>query len=417
VPHRIDRCRVCGNPELIEILDLGTQALTGVFPAAGQADPESLPLVLVICRGADGARGGCGLVQLADSADPAAMYGMDYGYRSGLNPSMVRHLEEKVGRIVDRIALVSGDLVIDIGSNDATLLRAYGSRGLDLVGLDPTGLKFRKYYPDHVKLIPEFFSAEKIRDEFGDRRARVVTSISMFYDLEDPTSFMQQVHDVLDDDGLWVLEQSYMPTMLDRNSYDTVCHEHLEYYALGQLRWMADRVGMRILDVEFNDVNGGSFSVTMARRDSSWKVDGRSVRSALEREAERGLHDPETFRDFRRRTERSRDALVAFLIEARRDGKKVFGYGASTKGNVILQYCGITPELLPCIAEINEDKFGARTPGTGIPIVSEDEARARAPDYFLVLPWHFRTGIVERESRFRAAGGRLVFPLPTLEIV
>lgn len=412
----IDRCRVCGNRELATVLDLGDQALTGIFPRSEADNPESMPLRLVKCLDEDDTER-CGLVQLAHSGDLHRMYGMDYGYRSGLNRSMVRHLRSKVAAIRRRVPLAEGDLVIDIGSNDATLLRAFDAPLPQLVGVDPTGDKFASYYPDHVRLIPDFFCADLVRAETGDRRAKVITSIAMFYDLEDPLSFMRQVREILDDEGIWVFEQSYMPTMLDNSSYDTVCHEHLEYYGLAQVKWMADRTGFRILDVEFNDVNGGSFSVTAAKHESPLTGDDGAVTAMLERETARGLRRLARFSSFRDRVQHSRDELVGFLKGARRRGETVFGYGASTKGNVILQYCGVTPELLPCIAEVNKDKFGALTPGTFIPIVAEEEARARKPDYFLVLPWHFRAGIVEREAGFREAGGRLVFPLPSLDIV
>jgi len=412
----IERCRVCGNRELATVIDLGEQALTGIFPRSEADNPESMPLRLVKCRD-EGDGGRCGLAQLAESGDLRRMYGMEYGYRSGLNRAMVRHLRSKVAAIRRRVLLGEGDLVIDIGSNDATLLRAFDAPRPQLVGVDPTGEKFADYYPEHVRLIPDFFSAERVRGEIGDRRAKVITSIAMFYDLEDPLSFMRQVHEILDDEGIWVFEQSYMPTMLDNTSYDTICHEHAEYYGLAQFKWMADRAGFRILDVEFNDVNGGSVSVTASKYDSPLTGDDGAVAAILERETAGGYRTLAPFESFADRVRQSRDGLVAFLEGARARGETVFGYGASTKGNVILQYCGITPELLPCIAEVNEDKFGALTPGTFIPIVAEEEARARKPDYFLVLPWHFRAGIVEREAPFREAGGKLVFPLPSLDVV
>lgn len=412
----IDRCRVCGNRELAAVLDLGEQALTGIFPRSEADNPESMPLQLLKCLDEDDDER-CGLAQLAHTGDLRRMYGMDYGYRSALNRSMVRHLRSKVAAIRRRVPLGGGDLVIDIGSNDGTLLRAFDAPRPQLVGVDPTGGKFVDYYPDHIRLIPDFFRADLMREEIGDRKAKVITSFAMFYDLEDPLSFMRQVHEILDDEGIWVFEQSYMPTMLDKTSFDTVCHEHLEYYGLTQLKWMADRTGFRILDVEFNDVNGGSFSVTAARYDSPLTGDDGAVAAILEREAARGLRTLAPFASFRDRVRRSREEVIGFLEGARARGETVFGYGASTKGNVLLQYCGVTPELLPCIAEVNEDKFGALTPGTFIPIVAEEEARARRPDYFFVLPWHFRAGIVEREAGFREAGGKLVFPLPFLDVV
>jgi hypothetical protein len=223
---------------------------------------------------------------------------------------------------------------------------------------------------------------------------------------------MREIHDSLHDEGLWIFEQSYMPTMLETNAYDTICQEHLEYYALRQVKWMADRVGFKIVDVEFNDINGGSFSVTVAKRDSSFPI-ASDLDNLLQREDSQQLDHLETYRAFAGRVEAARAELRGFLSEARHRGKRICGVGASTKGNVILQYCGITPIDVECIGEVNSDKFGCFTPGSYIPILPEDEVLAMKPDYFLVLPWHFRR-FFESSPKFK--GLRLVYPLPRLDI-
>jgi NDP-4-keto-2,6-dideoxyhexose 3-C-methyltransferase len=404
---KISHCRICGNDDLVRVLDLGEQMLTGVFPAERDADVTVGPLRLVKCVGGEET---CGLLQLEHSYDLGEMYGENYGYRSGLNASMVAHLGRKVERIASLVSLEPGDLIVDIGSNDGTTLRAYDQPGLTLVGIDPTGAKFRRYYPDHVALIPDFFSAALLEERFPGRKAKVVTSFSMFYDLPAPMEFMRQVADVLADDGIWVFEQSYMPLMLDTNSYDTVCHEHLEFYALRQIKWMADRVGLRIVDVEFNDVNGGSFSVTVSKGDGPVPD---HVRRILDEEDEAGLSTLDPYRAFEDRVRRSRDELLAFIDAARAEGKSVAALGASTKGNVLLQYCGLSEDRLSAIGEVNPEKFGCYTPGTWIPIVPERDLLAQRPDYLIVLPWHFRR-FFEQSPAF--AGTRLVFPLPKLEI-
>ena len=410
--REIARCRICENTELVPVLDLGNQALTGIFPKDKRQEVERMPLQLVKCHGENH----CGLLQLRHTGHLSRMYGGNYGYRSGLNHSMVQHLQRKVRSILDRIPVSSGDLVIDVGSNDGTTLQAF-PRDLQLVGIDPTGKKFASYYPAHIGLIPDFFSARTVRDRFGAKKARIVTSFSMFYDLEDPTSFMRDVHDILADDGIWIFEQSYMPAMLEHNSYDTVCHEHLEYYALRQIQWMAQRVGFRVLDVEFNDVNGGSFSITIAKEGSSFPANEGNVSSALSREEELGLQTLAPYRTFEKSVSEHRLTLNNLLRAINQSGKKVLGYGASTKGNVILQYCNLTGQDLSCIAEVNEDKFGAFTPGTLIPIVSETDAKRMGPDFFLVLPWHFREAILSREAQYRRAGGKFVFPMPSVSVV
>lgn len=414
----IQACRICGNRGLDSVFHLGTQHLTGIFPktAESQLALTSGPLELVKCR-SDAGGAGCGLLQLRQSFSPPEMYGANYGYRSSLNRSMVEHLQARVRRITGRVRLQPGDLVLDIGSNDATLLKAYPQSGLTLVGMDPTGEKFRSYYPPHIELVADFFSSKAVKAIAGGRRAKVVTSIAMFYDLDKPMDFVRQVSDILAPDGVWVFEQSYLPAMLETGSYDTICHEHLEYYALSQINWMMARAGMKIVEVELNEVNGGSFAVTVAKAESELVADQASVAKILAREREAGIDGNKVYEEFRDRALRHRKQLTDFIRGINARGQKILGYGASTKGNVILQFCGLTSRDLPCIAEVNEDKFGAFTPGTAIPIVSEREARDMKPDYFLVLPWHFRDNIVQREQAYLRGGGKLVFPLPRMDIV
>jgi hypothetical protein len=405
--RKVERCRICGNPRLVPVLDLGEQMLTGVFPGEKGAPLTVGPLRLVKCVGGEDT---CGLVQLEHSYDLAEMYGQNYGYRSGLNASMTAHLRGKVERIQRLVELRPGDLVVDIGSNDSTTLQAYPP-GPTLVGIDPTGVKFASYYPPHIALIPDFFSSRLLQERFPGRQAKVVTSFAMFYDLEDPIAFMRQVHEVLADDGIWVFEQSYLPAMLETNSYDTVCHEHLEFYALRQIQWMADRVGFRIVDVELNDTNGGSFSVTVAKA-SSGRPASPAVAAVLARERELGLETLAPYEAFAARAATSRRELRDFIERARAAGKTVAGLGASTKGNVLLQYCGLTEREIVCIGEVNADKFGRFTPGTWIPIVSEQDLFARKPDVLIVLPWHFRS-FFQKNPKYR--GWNLVVPLPTVE--
>lgn len=407
---RISKCRICGNTQLETVLDLGEQMLTGVFPREKNAQVTTGPLRLVKCTGDDQV---CGLLQMEHSYDLAEMYGENYGYRSGLNASMVRHLHDKVDRILSLVTLRDGDLVVDIGSNDSTTLRAYPAEGPVLVGIDPTGPKFQSYYPPHVHLIPEFFSSALLKARFPEKKAKVVTSFSMFYDLEDPLAFMREIHEVLADDGIWVFEQSYMPTMLETNSYDTVCHEHLEFYALRQIKWMADRVGFKILDVEFNDVNGGSFSITVS------KAGGNSdtlplVQNLLDEEYKKELHTLKPYLAFAERVLQTRRDLLDFIDAAKAAGKTVAALGASTKGNVLLQYCGLTTAQVQSVGEVNPEKFGCYTPGTWLPIIPEQDLLSGKPDFVIVLPWHFRQFFIHNK---KLAGVNLVFPLPKVEVV
>ncbi|MBI4235002.1 methyltransferase domain-containing protein [Candidatus Peregrinibacteria bacterium] len=413
--REITQCRICGNKNLIPLVNLGILELTGIFPKE-RASASRGPLELCKCA-EEGSDRGCGLVQLKHDFALDQLYGLNYGYRSGLNKSMVEHLHAKVGKILARVDLKSGDFVIDIGSNDSTLLQAYPKDGVNLIGVDPTGAKFFRYYPEHIDLIVDFFPCERLRERLAGAKVKIITSIAMFYDLERPIEFVQNIYDALDDEGVWVFEQSYMPTMLDMNAYDTICHEHLEYYALKQIKYMMDKVGLKIVDVEFNAVNGGSFSVMVAKNTSSIPANEDLVNQILHQEEERGLSILKPYQEFQKNIEKHRADLLAFIQEQKATGKSIFGYGASTKGNVILQYCGITEKDIPYIAEVNEDKFGSFTPGSKIPIISEAEAKKMNPDLFMVLPWHFRDNIVRREQDYLAGGGHLFFPLPKLEVV
>jgi NDP-4-keto-2,6-dideoxyhexose 3-C-methyltransferase len=406
---KIEKCRICGNTHLECVLDLGEQMLTGVFPYEKNAKVTVGPLRLVKCVGEDES---CGLLQMEHSYDLGEMYGENYGYRSGLNASMVEHLHKKVNRILGLVELNKGDLVIDIGSNDSTTLQAYPSSAL-LVGVDPTGVKFHNYYPTHIQLIPDFFSAALVQKRFPGQKAKIITSFSMFYDLEDPMGFMQQVYEVLADDGIWVFEQSYMPTMLDTNSYDTVCHEHLEFYALRQIKWMADRVGFRIIDVEFNDINGGSFSVTVSKSHGVTTIEP-VVRKILDDEHAKGLSTLMPYHEFAKRVVQTKRDLLEFIEKARVEGKSLAALGASTKGNVLLQFCGLSADEIEFVGEVNPEKFGSYTPGTWIPIIPENELLASKPDYLIVLPWHFKQFFITNKSFSKM---NLVFPLPNVEIV
>ena len=407
--RRIDRCRVSGSRDLVSVLNLGYQDLTGVFPRSPSDSVTAGPLELVWARDS-------GLLQLAHSFDPGEMYGDNYGYRSGLNGSMVRHLTAKIRMLERTYELRPGDTVLDIGSNDSTSLQAYTTPGLDRIGIDPTGAKFKSYYPDDIALVPDFFSAEAFHKS-GRTSAKIVTSLAMFYDLEDPIAFARDIRSILAHDGVWHFEQSYMPSMLRLCSYDTICHEHIEYYSFGVVQKIADAADLRVVDVQFNAVNGGSFAVTATPKSSRRRPNAAITNWLLEQEDRMGLGTPRPFREFEERVYRHRADLIRLVQALNADGKTVIGLGASTKGNVMLQFCGFTAKDIPCIAEVNEDKFGRFTPGSHIPIVSEAEARAMQPDYFLVLPWHFKDGIVAREAEFIAKGGKMIFPLPEIEIV
>jgi NDP-4-keto-2,6-dideoxyhexose 3-C-methyltransferase len=406
----IVECRFCGSAELVDILDLGSQAIASRFPRPHESSPPKVPLVLVHCDR-------CGLVQLRHSVSRDALFNYGYGYKSGTNNTMRRHLADLAMWVQERCQLAAGDIVVDIGSNDGTLLKSYTVSALRRSGIDAIAGKFRSVYPQEIDLHEAFFSATQYNSIFGEEKAKVITSIAMFYDLESPREFVGAIRSALAPNGIWVLEQSYLPTMLEINSYDTICHEHLEYYGLLQIDWLARAEGMRVFDVERNSCNGGSFRLAVCHEGSSYAPNQSRLDQLRKLERELGLDTRAPYHAFKQRVDRLRAELIDLIEAERASGKRFYLYGASTKGNTLLQYCNLNGGQIVAAAERNPDKWGCRTPGTDIPIVSEEEARAARPDYFLVMPWHFRNEFIAREAVFRKAGGRLVFPLPTLDVV
>jgi NDP-4-keto-2,6-dideoxyhexose 3-C-methyltransferase len=397
------------------VIDLGRQYIAGAFwsEEVPPALADALPLEVVRCSSA----GGCGLVQLRHSVAPDVLY-HDYGYRSGTNEMMRRNLHEIVGEIEHFVALKRGDVVLDIGCNDGTLLEAYETHGLDRIGVDPSSNVAAVARERGFHVEETFFSADVFRRARPGRKARVITSIAMFYDLEDPNAFCADVASILADDGVWVIELSYLPTMLERRSFDTICHEHLEYYTLRQIDWIVERHGLRVQKVGFNDINGGSFRVFIRNRDFPVSpIEQANLDRVRRSEAQLGLSDEPQYAEFRQSVETVRRDLTTLVDRLTGDGKVIYAYGASTKGNTILQYCGLDETRISKAADRNPEKWGKRTPGTGIVIVSEAQARADQPDYFLALPWSFLSAFVERERRFLERGGKFIVPLPEPHVI
>ena len=296
-------------------------------------------------------------------------------------------------------------------------LQKQSCNGPSSTGGASAGGKFRSFYQEDIIRIEEFFSASNYHNVSGHHGAALVTSIAMFYDLDKPVEFVCEIREILADDGLWHFEQSYLPAMLRTNSFDTVCHEHAEYYSFHSVQDILRRAGMRILDVSFNDINGGSFAVTACKDESSYPANTPLLDWILINEKQNEINTANPVITLGKRIRAKMDLLVDLLERLAKAGKTVVGYGASTKGNVMLQYAGITQELLPAIAEVNPDKFGHVTPGTRIPIISETQAKEMEPDYYLVFPWHFRSDILSRETEYLRSGGHFIFPLPEPEIV
>jgi NDP-4-keto-2,6-dideoxyhexose 3-C-methyltransferase len=415
VIKEFNRCRLCGNPHLTDVVDLGAQPLSCVYVAPAEPDPMVSPLQVVRCdTSADS--GACGLLQLRHSADVSKMYGTTYGYRSSTSPTMSAHLAAKAHKLAGLVGLKAGDRVLDIGCNDGTLLNSYGrDAGLQRFGIDPSSIKFRDNFDDDIQVAYDFFSAPVARELTGGGKFRAISSVAMFYDLDDPVAFARDIGEMLAPDGLWCVEQAYLPAMLTKMIYDQIMHEHVTYFALRQMDRVCEAAGLRIVDCELNEINGGSFSLLVCHRDAP-HVSNTAWLDAL-RAAEAPLADGSAFETFKMRMQAHRDEVREFLDLARAAGRTVYGYGASTKGNIQLQYCGIRPGDFAAICDKQSMKHGLMTPGTRFDIVSQEAARAAKPEYLYILIWHLRREIILDELAYLEAGGKLVFPLPRLHLV
>jgi SAM-dependent methyltransferase len=417
-PKYIKACRICGSRNLVEIVDLGDQHLQGSFLKEGTIAPprRKLPTRLVRCD-VEAGDGACGLVQLAHTFPPSILYA-NYWYRSGTNRTMRDHLRELVRSAMDMIGKVDRPLtVLDIGCNDGTLL-SYYPENTSLFGVDPSDIAREIDIP--MTLINGLFPSEQARNAMRGIEFDIVTSIAMFYDLEEPLDFACNVASVLGRDGLWIVEMSYLPLMLLQNSFDTICHEHIEYYSLAVLEHIFSEAGLRVCRAEVNDINGGSIRCFVCHKDVA-TFDSPDHEQFLRRlrllEFDMALDTNQPYVAFRNRIAELRDETRILLKSLRQQGRTIHIYGASTKGNVLLQYYGIDHTIIDAAADRNPHKVGGKTLGTEIPIISEEESRRIGPDYYLVLPWHFKEEFVRREYETIRRGATLIFPLPSIQFV
>jgi SAM-dependent methyltransferase len=409
-------CRICGSSALTKVIDLGEQNLQGSFIKPGKEMPplRKISTELVRCDPMID-ENACGLLQTLTSVPPEILYSA-YWYRSGTNQTMRDHLKG----VADEASSISGKpsaRVLDIGCNDGTLLNNYPA-GYEKFGVDPSDVA--QEVSDEVKVVQDIFPSSELNALLDDKPLDIITSIAMFYDLEDPSLFVENIKKILSDDGIWIFEMSYMPSMLKMNSYDTICHEHLEYYSFAVIENLLARNGMKIFKVAFNDINGGSVRF-YATHESNFKYKNREFQKAIEeirqQEFDLELDTDKPYQNFQERINKHRDELSSLLKNLKLEGKRIHLYGASTKGNTILQWCGIDNTIVDYAADRNPDKDGARTIGTDIPIISEEKSRAMNPDYYLVLPWHFKAEFLEREKDALDNGTGFIFPLPEIEII
>jgi len=404
---KIKSCRLCNSFKLTKLFSLGNLCFTGKFPLKKQKIKKK-PIQVVLCKN-------CGLVQLGHNFDLKYLYGPDYGYRTGINKTMLNHVKLIVKKLSKLTNLNNKDLVLDIASNDGSLLNFY-KKTTCTFGIDPILSKYKKNYKNINYKVGDFFSYEKIR-KFTKKKFKIITALSVFYDAEKPDKFIKDVKKILSDDGVFVIEFADLASILKYKMFDTVCHEHLEYYSSEVIKNLCEKHSLKVFNIVQNDINGASKQYYISHINSKYKVNYKHIYSVLKNERLQKLKDVKTYKKFMYSIDNSKKQLVKKLKTFVKKGKKIHCYGASTKGNVLLQYYGIDNKIVEFAAERNKLKYNLFTPGSKIKIISEKLSRSLKPDYYLVLPWHFKNEILAREKFIRKKGVKFIFPLPRLKII
>lgn len=400
-------CRNCKSRRLLNLFSLGKIAFTGKFPK-DKKEVKKDYLNLIICNS-------CKLVQLDRNFNRNFLYGPNYGYRTGINKTMTEHVKHTANEACKIVKIKKGDHVLDIASNDGTLLNSY-KNDIIKVGIDPILNKFASNYKKINFKINNFFSYNELKKLKLKNKFKIITALSVFYDLHDPNAFLRDVKKVLHKDGVFILEHADLLSIIKNNLFDTICHEHVEYYSSSVIFSMLKKHKLRIFNHQFNDINGGSSKYYICHQDSSFKLNSKKINKILSLEKKYSLGSVKTYVKFYKKINNIKHNLLSLLNKLTRKKMIIHGYGASTKGNVLLQYFGINNQTLKYIADKNPEKENCYTPGTQIKIVSEKFSRSLSPDYYLVLPWHFKKEIIVREKYTIKKGTKFIFPLPIITI-
>ncbi len=405
-------CRVCNKKDLEPIVSLGQQYLINFLESPNQRILKA-PLDLVLCNKKEG---GCGLIQLKHTVPGDLLY-RKFWYKSGVNQSMKDALVDISKNAQKFVLLNEGDIVVDIGANDGTLLRSYGAKNLSLIGFEPATNLIEDAKVGTTLIINDFFNYNAFKKEFPNKKAKIITSIAMFYDLEEPNNFVYDIVKTLDDNGVWVIQMNYLLSMLENNAFDNIVHEHLEYYSLSSLQYLLEKHNLEVFEVELNEINGGSIRTYIKHKSCKKYPISKKISEILEYEKKIGLDGNEPYQKFAKRISNLRKKTYEFIKNEVSKGKIIYIYGASTRGNTLLQYYNLDKQLIKAAADRNSMKWGKEIAGTGIPIISEEQARNDNPDYFLVLPWYFIDEFKIRESEFLKKGGKMIVPLPDFKII
>ncbi len=404
---KIKNCRICNNRKFNKLFSLGKQSFTGKFSNNRKLNIKKDYINLIQCTK-------CHLVQLDRNFNPKFLYSNDYGYRTGINKTMTNHVKSIVKKVKKISKIKKGDAVLDIASNDGTLLNFY-NKDIITVGIDPILNKYKKNYKKINYSIPGFFNFKLIK-KTKVKKFKAITALSVFYDLHDPNKFIKDIKKILHPDGIFILEHADLTLILKKNLFDTICHEHLEYYSTSNIDYILNNNGLEIANHEFNSINGGSSQYLIVHKGSKYKVNHNKIKKLKLEEIKYGINKKSTYVNFFKKINRIKFNLLRLLKKIKDKKRIIHGYGASTKGNVLLQFFGISKNSIDCIADRNPAKNNFYTPGTKIKIVTEKISRKIKPDYYLVLPWHFKEEILIREKNIRKKGVKFIFPLPNLKI-
>ena len=405
---KIKYCRNCKNNNFTNLLSLGKMSFTGKFPKNNKINIPKANLNLLMCKS-------CKFVQLDQNFSQTYLYGSGYGYRTGINKTMTEHVEKIVKNASSVVKLKKEDCVLDIASNDGTLLNFYNNNAVK-VGIDPLINKYKKFYKKIDYPISNFFNLRDIKKKKLKKKFKIVTALSVFYDLKKPNSFFKDIKKILSKDGIFILEQADLLLTLQKNIFDTICHEHLGFYSSKVIIEMVKKNNLEVFNHEYNDINGGSSRYYISHKSSKYKINKKNISNTLNREKKFKLYSSNTFKSFYSRINKQKIILNKLIEKIKNKNLSIHGYGASTKGNVLLQFYNINNKQIDYISDRNPLKSNLFTPGTKIKIISEKKSRTMKPDYYLVLPWHFKKEILSRENKIRKKGTKFIFPLPKVNI-
>ena len=406
---KITSCRNCKSKYFSKLFTLGKMCFTGKFPKNLTTNIPKVVISLIMCKS-------CKLVQLDRNFNPKYLYDTNYGYRTGINATMTQHVKGVVKESLKIVKLKKRDSVLDIASNDGTLLNFY-KKNIFRVGIDPLIKKYKNQYKNINFGIQDFFSYKAIRKKKINKKFKIITALSMFYDLPNPNKFLEDAKKVLDKEGIIVLEHADLLSIIKNCQFDTICHEHLEYYSTKVIIELMNKNELRVFNLKANTINGGSMRYFICHKDSKYKNNNKKINKILREEMKTKLDKPNTFSDFFKLINVQKKKLLKLINKIIKKKETIHGYGASTKGNVLLQYFGINRNKISYIADRNPQKVNLYTPGTKIKIVSESFSRMCKPNYYLVLPWHFKKEIILREKKAIKDGSKFIFPLPKVKIV